>query len=117
LHVNAQEPRSPGEPLPFWGFHPVDSGEEIQVLDKVERRCWDVAEQGLCFLNRNAKPVPAIEMLNFATKQITHVASLEKEIGAIRENLPVGFSRDGRWILYARVDQIDNGAMIVDNFR
>jgi Tol biopolymer transport system component/DNA-binding winged helix-turn-helix (wHTH) protein len=94
---------------------PVGGGEEARVLDQVEWGYWAVTEQGICFLNRQAQPRPAIELFNFATGQVKRITMVEQDLGVP----PPGFavSPDGRWIFYKRVDQSDNDIMLVENFR
>jgi len=70
-------------------------------------------EQGRCVLDREAAPQPVIEFLNFATRQMTPFARLEKT--KTRQGNPA-VSADGRGVLYWQVDQIDNDIMLVENF-
>jgi Tol biopolymer transport system component len=94
----------------------TEGGPETLILDGVEWGRWAVLAQGICFLNRRASPRPTIELFNFATKQASRIASLERDPSIPS---PPGFavSSDGRWILFKRVDQIDNDIMLVENFR
>ncbi len=94
----------------------VEGGEETRLFEGVNWGCWSVTEQGICFLNRKATPRFAIELFNFATQQVSRIASVEKDPSTIS---PPGFavSPDGRWILFKRIDQSDNDILLVENFR
>jgi serine/threonine protein kinase/Tol biopolymer transport system component len=97
-------------PLGIWRM-PKDGGEESQIHDRGEFVCWDVLEQGICYLNRHSVP-PAVELLDLTTKEVSQVAVLE--------NRPTiyGFavSPDGRWILY-QTEENQHDIMLVENFR
>ncbi len=97
---------------------PVEGGEETLVLDLLQPGLWGywaVVEEGIYFLNAEAKPRPAIEFFRFATRRATRVFVPEKEpwFG----NPGLALSPDGRWILYAQVDQETSDIMLVENFR
>lgn len=103
--------REPG----IWRM-PVAGGAESLVLEQVRYGYWDLLEKGICFIGTGGTPQPAIEFFNFATRQVTQLARLEKgksPVGA--PNLAV--SADGQWLLYWQVDQVDNDIMLVENFR
>jgi Tol biopolymer transport system component/DNA-binding winged helix-turn-helix (wHTH) protein len=95
---------------------PAAGGEEARILDRVEWGYWAECGTGICFLDRQATPRPAIEFIDLTTRQTRRLADLEKESGLAQ---PPGFavSPDGRWILYKRVDQIENDLLLVENFR
>ena len=40
---------------------------------------WDIGSQGLYFVNPEAKPRPAIELLDLATRRVTRIAELERQ--------------------------------------
>ena len=98
---------------PIWRM-PVEGGEETPILDrKIAWSHWRVMEKGICFLDWNATP-PEIDFFDFATHHVKQIATVDKEKG-----IWGGFavSPDSRWILFARVDQIDSEIMLVENFR
>ena len=92
----------------------MEGGEEVQILDQVPEGYWAVAEQGIYFLNSKGTPL-TIELCSFATGRTRAIATVEKEPQWITPGLAV--SPDGRWILYAQVDQQDSDIMLVENFR
>ncbi len=97
---------------------PVVGGEETLVLDLLQPGLWGywaVVEEGIYFLNAEAKPRPAIEFYRFATRRAMHVFVPEKD--AVYANPGLALSPDGRWILYAQVDQETSDIMLVENFR
>jgi Tol biopolymer transport system component/serine/threonine protein kinase len=93
---------------------PVEGGAESLVFDRGSWGAWALLEQGICSLDRQAEPQPVIEFFNFATRQTTPFARLDKT--KIRQGNPA-VSPDGRWLLYWQIDQIDNDIMLVENFR
>jgi Tol biopolymer transport system component len=103
--------REPG----FWKM-PTEGGEEQRVLDHGRWGYWALLEQGISLLNLGASPTPTIEFFNFATRQVTLLASLEK--GRAPFGAPgLSASADGQRILYWQVDQVDNDIMLIENFR
>ena len=98
---------------PIWRM-PVDGGEETLILDrKIAWSHWRVMEKGICFLDWGATP-PEIDFFDGVTHDSKQIATVDREKG-----IWGGFavSPDGRWILFARVDQIDSEIMLVENFR
>jgi hypothetical protein len=91
---------------------PVGGGAEVQVLGQVRFCDWTVFERGICYLNREAEPGPAIELFEFGSGQVSRVAVLEEQPS------PWGLSvsPDGRWILYVR-EESTSDLMLVENFR
>ena len=75
---------------------------------------WALADKGIYFVNTVARP-HALEFFDFATRRISHVASLEQEAQPNEPGLAV--SPDGRSILYVRQDQKNSDLVLVENFR
>jgi eukaryotic-like serine/threonine-protein kinase len=97
---------------------PVAGGEERQVpelLDAGYWRYWAVQENGIYFVAPMASARPAIKFFNFFTHAVAQRGVLE------RDPLPgppgLTISPDGRWLLYAQVDQSVSDLMLVENFR
>ena len=98
---------------------PVEGGEETLVLDLLQPGFWGywaVVEEGIYFLNAEAKPRPAIEFFRFADGKTLRIAPLEKRPALWPPGLAV--SPDGRYILYVQIDQVTTSdIMLVENFR
>jgi len=91
---------------------PVGGGEETQVLAHLADGnwiTWGLTAEGIYFDNDSTK---VIEFFCFATHRITQIAKPEKP-----SNGGLAVSPDGRWILYAKVDQETSKIMLVENFR
>lgn len=100
---------------PIWRM-PVEGGEETLVLDQdVPYSYWRVLEKGICFLSQAATP-PEIDFFDFASHQVKQITTVDRAKGGTSAG---GFavSPDGRWILFARLDQDDSDIMLVENFR
>jgi Tol biopolymer transport system component len=93
---------------------PVGGGEETLILNRRTERNWTLTYWGLCFIDMESSPHPAIEMLDFATGRVTRIASLDKDVPGVVPGLAV--SPDGEWILYAQVVQSESHLMLVENF-
>jgi Tol biopolymer transport system component len=92
---------------------PRDGGEETQVLESVEEQAFAPVNEGIYFIPRpDSAGRYSIQFLNFATKRIRSVSTIE---GPIDSYLSV--SPDGRWILYSQIDQSGSDLMLVENFR
>ena len=97
---------------------PVDGGDERLVHDLPPTGYWgywDIGRQGLYFVNPEAKPRPAIELLDLATRRVTRIAELERQ--PIRGTPALSVSRDERSILYSQWEQGGSDIMLVEGFR
>ncbi len=97
---------------------PVQGGEENLVLKQLGPAFWGnwaMLDQGIYFVNLDAKRNPTIEFFNIATGRMTQVAAPEKL--PVWWNPGLAVSPDGRWILYAQVDQDISDMMLVENFQ
>lgn len=96
----------------------VEGGEEARVLDQPKLGywgCWAVVNEGIYFINVEVKQHPVIEFFSFATGRVRQIAAMEKE--AVVAGPGFAISPDGRWILYAQVDQSGSDITLVENFR
>jgi len=97
---------------------PVEGGEEARVLDQPKAGYWGywtVVDQGIYFVNATSKQHPVIEFFSFAARRVSKIGVMEKE--AAQWNPGFAISPDGRWILYAQVDQSDSNIILVENFQ
>ena len=94
---------------------PVNGGEEEQVFDQGRQAQWEITEEGIYFLNQDARPAPAIEFFRFATRRVERVATLAEDtrFTGFRE---ISVSADGRWVLYSREDNVQSDIMLVEGF-
>ena len=95
---------------------PVEGGEETQVFDTFNSKLfgdWAVVNDGIYFINPDARDGVAIEFFNFATRQVKQVAGLGKV--TIFEHC-IAVSPDRRQILYTQ-GRIAGDIMLVENFR
>ena len=93
---------------------PVEGGEEVRVLDSFKSELGVVVNDGIYFINPNAKDEVVMEFFDFATHKERRVARLGKI-----EVLPffIAVSPDRRQILYTQNDQAGTDIMLVENFR
>jgi hypothetical protein len=60
---------------------PVNGGDELQIVDSFKsefKTDWAVVEDGIYFINIDAKPGVAIEFFDFATTKVRRIANLGK---------------------------------------
>jgi dipeptidyl aminopeptidase/acylaminoacyl peptidase len=93
---------------------PAEGGEEVKVLDHVRQGAWAMCDQGVYFVNPEARPRPSIELYDFATGRTARVGAIERELFGSGPNLAA--TADGRWILYVQLDQTESDIMLVENF-
>lgn len=97
---------------------PVAGGEERQVpelLDAGYWRYWAVQDDGIYFVAPVASARPAIKFFSFATHAVAQLGVLDRDPLQGAPGLTI--SPDGRWLLYAQVDQSVSDLMLVQNFR
>jgi Tol biopolymer transport system component len=95
---------------------PTDGGDETQVLESlVSLQDFVVVDAGIYFISTPAAGAASssINFLSFATGKIRPVATTDSRAGGGGLTL----SPDGRWILYAQLDQSASELMLVENFR
>jgi len=94
---------------------PIQGGTETLVLNRKCGRFWDVTDQGICFIDLDAKPHASINVYNFDTQWVTRIGTIDKgprfsDFGAL------AVSPDGQWLLYPQVDRVESHIMLVENF-
>jgi serine/threonine protein kinase len=90
---------------------PVRGGDSIKVLDGVSAVSFDILENGVYYVRRVADEAQ-LHYFDFATRRSTTVA---ENLGNILFGLTA--SRDGRVIMYSRIDSSVDDLMLVENFR
>ena len=73
---------------------------------------WTLTDKGIYFVNREAEPGPTIELFDFASEEVSHVAVLEDPPAS----WGLSVSPDEQWILYVR-EESESDIMLVENFR
>ena len=102
----------------LWSI-PVAGGQERLILEPVRQSYWAVAGKGIYFLDLDDATFPrsrgVIKVFHFATGETSRIAAIDEDV------LPgtPGFSvtRDGRWILWTQVDQLDSDLVLIENLR
>jgi eukaryotic-like serine/threonine-protein kinase len=97
---------------------PVAGGEERQVPELVDAgywRYWAVHDSGIYFVAPVASARPAIKFFSFITHAVAQLGVLERD--PLQGPPGLTISPDGRWLLYAQVDQSVSDLMLVENFR
>ena len=86
-----------------------------ELLDAAHWRYWAVQDSGIYFVAPVASARPAIKFFSFATRRVTQLGALERH--PVQGPSGLAISRDGRWLLYAQVDQSVSDLMLVEHFR
>jgi Tol biopolymer transport system component len=97
---------------------PVNGGEEQAVHDLPPTGYWggwSVGRRGLYFVNPEAKPRPAIELLDLVTRRVTRIAEMERQ--PVQWTSGFSVARDERAILYSQREQSGSDIMLVESFR
>jgi Tol biopolymer transport system component len=97
-------------PSGLWRL-PVSGGQPVKLAEGVVSRAFAVVERGIYYIDRPAGEA-RLQFFDFATARSTIVA---RNLGDVRMGLAA--SRDGRTILYSRVDSSVDDLMLVENFR
>ena len=100
---------------PEQGIWEVRGGNEIQIVPRGRQMSFDVAENGIFMMDTSAKPQAIVEMFSFASREIVQVARLPA--GLRGEGSYFAVSRDGRSMLYTRVDSWMSDIEMLREFR
>ena len=102
--------QTPIAPSALWRL-PSGGGQPVKVLDGVVSRAFFVLEKGIYYIDQPAGEA-RLQFFDFAAGRSTIVA---RNLGRVSNGLTA--SRDGRAILYTRVDSSVDDLMLVENFR
>jgi eukaryotic-like serine/threonine-protein kinase len=103
------ESRASFSPGPLWQ-QPLDGGAPVKLLETVLPISFDVVDRGIYFCESAAPG--AVKFLDFSTRRVSTIAD---GLGQTGSGLSV--SRDGRIILFTRLDARVDDLMLVDKFR
>jgi len=93
---------------------PAAGGEEKSVLSLGTGRYWTVTRDGLYFLDLSTTAHPAIKRLDPDTGLTKNLGTLDKPVDWGYSGLSI--SPDGKWIIYAQMDDLISQIMLVKNF-
>jgi Tol biopolymer transport system component len=94
---------------------PSAGGHEEKVLETGIQGFWALTSDGIYFIDPKVTPRPAIEFFNFATRRITQIARVEKDLQLVYPSMAI--ASDGRFLLFVQVDSLESDIMLVENFR
>jgi len=75
---------------------------------------WGIGRRGLYLANPEAKPRPAIELFDLATRRVTRIAEMERQ--PIQWTSGFSVARDERSILYSQWEQSGSDIIMVEGF-
>ena len=100
----------------LWKLSLPDGKETLALDSAVYPLYWTITDRGIHFVPSDWSHDPWFEFFSFATGRVTKVFRLAKPpSGRTQPGLSV--SPDGRWILYALLEQDSSDIMLVENFR
>lgn len=106
-HVESRSSNSPG---PLWQI-PLNGGAPVKLADGAISTAFDAVDGGVYYLER-AQQETRLRYVDLATRKTTLVAA---NLGTVSFGLTA--SRDGRTILFGRVDSSVDDLMVVEHFR
>jgi Tol biopolymer transport system component len=106
-HVESRSTNSPG---PLWQI-PLAGGAPVKLADGAISTSFDAVDGGVYYLER-VQQETRLRYVDLATRKSTLVAA---NLGNVSFGLAA--SRDGRTILFGRVDSSVDDLMVVENFR
>ncbi len=102
---------------------PLAGGQENEVLKGVNFWEWALAPDGIYFVYLTG-PQPTLQFYDFASQRMKGEGTLPKwKPGFFQRDLQSGESHgldvspDGKWVIYNRMDNVDNDIMLLENFR
>ncbi len=99
---------------------PVNGGEETLIADVVAPGRWGywaLAPEGIYFVDLDLPRNHTIDFFDFSTRKTRTIASLTEQFNTEAADSTLAVSPDGRWILYAQLDEAESDIMLVENFR
>jgi Tol biopolymer transport system component len=98
---------------------PSTGGEERPVPELAEAgywRSWTMTPDGIYFVaHTGAAPPRPVKFFSFATRRVTQIGTVDRD--PLRWVPGLAISSDGRWLLYAQIEQDTSSIMLVENFR
>lgn len=93
---------------------PVEGGDETYVFESLSAyNNMAVVHDGIYFIpTQGSAFASSIQFFSFAAGKIKPIANMEKPAAG-----GLAVSLDGRWILYAQLDQFGSDLMLVEDFR
>jgi Tol biopolymer transport system component/DNA-binding winged helix-turn-helix (wHTH) protein len=83
---------------------PLEGGSEVKVVERGRSLSFDVADTGIFIMDASAKPQATVEMFSFASRKLVPVARLPAGLRGSGSSY-FNVTRDGRSMLYSRIDQ------------
>jgi Tol biopolymer transport system component len=93
---------------------PVEGGKETPILEGVGPGKWIVTNLGICILNMEAKPRPAVEFYSFSTHKRTRLQVLPDDGKIWAGGTVLGAPPDGRWLVYPQEGQISSHLRVLE---
>ena len=94
----------------------MQGGEETLVLKEVGVSNWCLLENGITYIDQNAKPRTAIVHLDLRTGKRSQLLMPEREMWTA-SGLNISGPMDGRWIYFLQVDRRESDIVLVEHFR
>ena len=93
---------------------PLEGGEEVQLVPRIHRYSYAVTPpRGVYYVvPQSSDSAGTIEFLDPATGKHSILGRTDKSL-----DLGVTVSPDGRYLLYAQIDNLGSNLMMIDNFR
>ena len=92
---------------------PLAGGPEscvVRTLYSSDWRSWTIQENGLYFFQRFSQEGPVIGFFDFATEEISYVATIAKEVPP---SSGLTISPDERWIYYSQMDKREGDIVLL----
>jgi Tol biopolymer transport system component len=92
----------------------LKSGQELRLPIHCWWSAWDVARDGIYFMDQDFPPNGRIEFFDFAHGQSTPVFALDKRFN---EGGGLALSPDGKTLLFGQTELMESYIMVMKNFR